>query len=106
MIGWGNPATGHAAAAARPINRQASLIGWGTGRTHARPEMGQGSQRDRGAPRPERFDQRRYGVSTLHDEDMTTTASATPGGGDVDQGDSSETQVDPGGSDPGGSDPS
>ena len=44
-------------------------------------------------------------MSTLRDEDMTTTASATPGG-DVDQGDSSETQVDPAGSDPAGSDPS
>ena len=44
-------------------------------------------------------------MSTLHDEDMTTTASATPGGGDVDQGDSSETQVDPNAVDPAGSDP-
>jgi len=44
-------------------------------------------------------------VSTLRDEDMTTTASTSPGGGDVDQGDSGETQVDPNAVDPAGGDP-
>jgi hypothetical protein len=44
---------------------------------------------------------------SLSDEDITTTpTSATSGGGDADQGDTREEQVDPAGSDPAGKDPS
>ena len=44
-------------------------------------------------------------VTTLRDEDIVTSPTATLPGGDADQGDSGETQVDPAGSDPAGSDP-
>ena len=43
-------------------------------------------------------------LTTLRDEDITTTTNELPGG-DADQGDSDETQVDPAGVDPAGSDP-
>jgi hypothetical protein len=44
---------------------------------------------------------------SLSDEDITTTpTSATSGGGDADQGDTNEEQIDPAGSDPAGKDPS
>jgi hypothetical protein len=54
-----------------------------------------------GQPRPEET------TMSLSDEDITTTpTSPTSGGGDADQGDTNEVQVDPTGSDPGGKDPS
>jgi hypothetical protein len=42
-------------------------------------------------------------VTTLRDEDITTTTNTLPGG-DADQGDSGEQQADPGGVDPAGTD--
>ena len=42
-------------------------------------------------------------VTTLRDEDIVTSPTATLPGGDADQGDSNDTQVDPAGSDPAGS---
>jgi len=44
-------------------------------------------------------------VSTLRDEDISTTTNTLPGpGGDADGGDSDQSQVDPAGVDPSGSD--
>lgn len=43
-------------------------------------------------------------LTTLRDEDITTTTNELPGG-DADQGDSNDTQVDPAGVDPAGTDP-
>ena len=42
-------------------------------------------------------------MTTLRDEDITTTKSSAPGG-DADQGASNDKQVDPAGVDPSGSD--
>ncbi len=44
-------------------------------------------------------------MTTLRDEDITTTDTIPGPGGDADQGDSNDTQVDPAGSDPAGVDP-
>lgn len=46
---------------------------------------------------------RRHLLTTLRDEDITTTTNTLPAG-DADQGDSNEQQVDPAGVDTGGGD--
>lgn len=69
------------------------------------PHTGEGTDRsaDPRACPPYRF--WRLALTTLRDEDITTTITNTAPGGDADQGDSSDTQADPAGSDPAGTDP-
>lgn len=67
-----------------------------------RPHTGEGCEQERGTPRLPRISWR-SALTTLRDEDITTTTNTLPAG-DADQGDSNEQQADPAGVDPTGSD--
>ena len=68
----------------------------------SRPRAGEGKHRSAG-PRAAPRTSRRSALTTLRDEDITTTTNSAPGG-DADQGDSGTQQVDPAGVDPSGTD--